>query len=203
LDVAAAMTMDMQAPRQEVSAIDLERALVARAAAGDGAAFRRLFDRHAPGVWRFLRDLLRDTAAADEGTQETFVRAHARLDTLRTGDKLAPWLFGIARNVSWEQLRARKRYVGVDDERDEDRPSPEPTPETLLLMREADQQLGAALASLGEERRAALLLRLDHGLGYEEIAGVMGWTLPKVKNEIHRARLALRSQLGEYLGDAA
>ncbi|HYH98469.1 sigma factor-like helix-turn-helix DNA-binding protein, partial [Hyalangium sp.] len=51
-----------------------------------------------------------------------------------------------------------------------------------------------------EERRSALLLRIDHGLPYEEIAQVMGWSLPKVKNEIHRARLQLRERLAAHVG---
>ena len=71
-----------------------------RARAGDAEAFRVIFDREAPGVRRFLGDLLRDDAAADEGTQETFVRAHHRLGTLEQAGKLQGWLFGIARMVS-------------------------------------------------------------------------------------------------------
>ena len=50
--------------------------------------------------------------------------------------------------------------------------------------------------------RAALVLRIDHGLAYEEIASLMGWSLQKVKNEIHRARLQLRASLAGYLEGA-
>jgi RNA polymerase sigma-70 factor (ECF subfamily) len=60
-----------------------------------------------------------------------------------------------------------------------------------------------ALADLSTERRAALLMRIDHDLGYGEIAEAMGWTLQKVKNEIHRARLQLRVRLATYLEGAA
>ena len=64
---------------------------------------------------------------------------------------------------------------------------------------EADRVLATALQSLSEDRRAALLLRIDHDLGYGDIATAMGWPLQKVKNEIHRARLQLREQLLPYL----
>ena len=163
--------------------------------------FRAVYDEHARAVRRFLGDLLRDDAAADEATQETFVRAHARLGTLREGDKVLPWLFGIARNVFYEELRARRRHLRSvgDDERAEEIDRA-PSPEGVLLGAEADAQLGAALAELGEERRAALVLRIDHGLDYDEIAAVMGWPLSKVKNEIHRARLVLRARLAKYVG---
>lgn len=165
--------------------------------------FRAVYDAHARPVRRFLGDLLRDDAAADEATQETFVRAHARLATLREGDKVLPWLFGIARNVFYEELRARRRHLRALDENDSpEEPDRAPSPEGMLLGAEADAQLAAALGELGEERRAALVLRIDHGLDYDEIAELMGWPLSKVKNEIHRARLVLRTRLSKYVGGA-
>lgn len=177
--------------------------LVARAQAGDAAAFRALFLAHAPAVRRFLHELLRDAAAADEATQETFVRAHGRLGALRDEDRLGSWLLGIARHVYLESRRHRGIHVDVDDEEHASRVEavlPTPTPEDLLLDRELEGQLATALGLLREERRSALLLRIDHGLPYEEIASVMGWSLQKVKNEIHRARLQLREQLAAHVG---
>ena len=176
---------------------------MSRARAGDAEAFRVIFDRESPGVRRFLGDLLRDDAAADEGTQETFVRAHHRLSTLEEPGKLQGWLFGIARMVFFEQLRRKRRSGPAVDPLDE---SPQidraPSPEALLLSAESDRVLDGALAQLTEDRRAALLMRIDHGLGYAEIASAMGWSLQKVKNEIHRARLQLRASLAGYLEGA-
>ena len=188
----------MPQPRDRTS----EEELLSRAQAGDAEAFRVIFDREAPGVRRFLGDLLRDDAAADEGTQETFVRAHQRLGTLQQAVKLQSWLFGIARMVFFENLRRKRREPPVPHEEpiQIDRA---PGPEAALLAGEADRVLDTALAALSEERRAALVLRLDHGLGYPEIAETMGWTLQKVKNEIHRARLQLRERLAAYLEGAA
>jgi len=182
---------------------DRERTLLRRARTGDPAAFRWLFERHASGVWRFLRDSMRDEAAADEATQETFVRAHARLGTLRDDDRLGAWLLGIARRVYLESLRQRGVHVDVEDDAHASHVEavlPTPTPEDLLLDREMEGLLAGALRTLREDRRAALLLRIDHGLPYEEIASVMGWSLQKVKNEIHRARLQLREQLAAHIG---
>jgi RNA polymerase sigma-70 factor (ECF subfamily) len=178
--------------------------LLSRARAGDPEAFRVIFDRESPGVRRFLGDLLRDDAAADEGTQETFVRAHTRLGTLEQASKLQGWLFGIARMVFLEQIR-RKRREAPSPEPEEDRLQADrgATPEAVLLSAESDRMLDGALAHLSDERRSALLMRIDHGLGYGEIASAMGWSLQKVKNEIHRARLQLRSRLAGYLEGGA
>jgi len=180
--------------------VSLERRLVERARAGDDQAFRAIFDRHAPSVRRFLYDLLRDRDAADEATQETFVRAHGRLAALRDQDKLVAWLFGIARHVFHEARRARRPPPLRPDAPGPEAVDQAPTPESALIGREADEVLGRAIARLSEERRAALLLRIDHGLEYDQIRGVMGWSLAKVKNEIHRARLELRASLAHYLG---
>jgi len=183
------------APRDEGLAVQ-------RARDGDAEAFRLIFELHAPAVRRFLGDLLRDRPAADEATQETFVRAHARLKSLREDEKLGAWLFGIARMVSLESHRARRFEVVPED--GESAPAGGPIdPERLLLSAEAHQAYQRALEVLAADRRAALLLRVDHGLGYDEVAGVMGWTLPKVKNEIHRARLQLREALSGYLPEAS
>jgi len=176
-----------------------ERQLLDRARRGEPEAFRVIFDRHAPSVRRFLGDLLRDDAAADEATQETFVRAHARMRTLRDDERLGGWLFGIARMVSLEQLRRWRRdpaQLADDEPREPDRA---PSPEAVLLSGEADRLLDGALQVLSSERRAVLLMRIDHGLPYDEIAEAMGWNLQKVKNEIHRARLLLRERLAGYV----
>ncbi|WP_395834955.1 RNA polymerase sigma factor [Archangium violaceum] len=183
---------------------DAERRLLARARKGDPVAFRTLFEQHAPAVWRFLRDLFRDEAAADEGTQETFVRAHGRLGALRDDARLASWLLGIARHIYLESRRTRGTHLDIASEESEpllESALPSPTPEDLLLDREMEGLLAEALGELREERRSALLLRIDHGLAYEDIAQVMGWSLPKVKNEIHRARLQLRERLAGHVGN--
>jgi RNA polymerase sigma factor (sigma-70 family) len=176
--------------------------LLTRARAGDAEAFRVIFHRQAPGVRRFLGDLLRDDSAADEGTQETFVRAHHRLSTLEQPGALTGWLLGIARMVFFEHLR-KKRRDGPPQPSDGDGQPVQidraPSPEAALLAGEADRMLDGALQTLSEERRTALLMRLDHDLGYGEIASAMGWPLQKVKNEIHRARLQLRERLLPYL----
>ena len=173
--------------------------LLARARAQDGSAFRGLFLRHAPAVRRLLGVLFRDPAEADEATQETFVRAHAALGSLRDPERLRGWLLGIARIV-WLDACARQR-------REERFPAlllvgertTAPSPEGRALDAEADSVLAAALARLPPARRAAVVLRLDQGLGYAEIAQALDWPLHKVKNEIHRARLAIRDQLLAYL----
>lgn len=176
-------------------------ALVVRAQAGESAAFQALFERHVVSVRRFLRDLLRDADAADDATQESFTRAHAQLEKLRDfGFK--PWVLGIARNVAFEarRIRVHDSLDGDDDEGVPDAVIPSPDPEAALLNVELEKHFTEALGTLSPKRRAALLMRLDHGLSYEDIAAAFDWSIPTVKNEIHRARLKLRSALLPHVG---
>src|SRR3954452_25574883 len=82
-----------------------EEALVDRAQQGESEAFKALFERHVAAVRRFLKDVLRDGAAADEGTQETSVRAHQLLPRLEQRSRVKAGLRGIARNVAFEHRR--------------------------------------------------------------------------------------------------
>ncbi len=182
--------------------------LVARTLSGDEHAFREIFELHGDSVRRFLQDMLRSSEAADEATQETFFRAHAGFASLREPGKLVGWLLGIARLVGLERLRAQKRErlhdsLDADQESLHSLASSSPSPETQLLTAEADRMLASALEQLDEERRQAMLLRVDHRLGYEQIGDIMDWPVSKVKNEIHRARLQLRRELASYSGDTS
>ncbi|GAC1344551.1 MAG: RNA polymerase sigma factor RpoE [Myxococcales bacterium] len=174
--------------------------LCRRASLGDGEAFHVIFQRHGAAVHRFLASALRDGAEADEAVQETFVRAHARLKALNDPARLRPWLLGIARIVALDAHTFRRRDAAREEQRartgvvDLD-----PTPEAQALDAEAERVLADEIGALAPQRRAALVLRVDHGLGYPEIAEAMGWPLQKVKNEIHRARLQIRGRVLRYL----
>jgi RNA polymerase sigma-70 factor (ECF subfamily) len=176
----------------------------ALAVACDHATLVAMYGELAPRVHRFLRDLLGDPTLASDATQETFVRAFRRVDGLPRTTRLVPWVFGVARFVALELRKARGRGrrviddgVAADDRAMDTRTR---TPEDTLLDREAVAVVERALGRLPEERRAALLLRCDHGLAYDEIAPLMGWSLSKVKVEIFRAREVLRATLEEYRG---
>lgn len=182
-----------------------DETLVQRAQKGDAVAFRALFERHVVSVRRFLSDLLRNQDKADDATQETFARAHAQLLKLTAEIRFKPWVLGIARNVAFEALRVKAHGAFEEDVSGvPDAVIPSPNPEQVLLDAELHAHFTAALEALSPERRAALLMRVDHGLTYEEIAQTLGWTLQTVKNEIHRARLKLRaSMLPHLIGESS
>ncbi len=188
---------------QPATAIATAKSTTARDRVSD-AAFAELYALHGARIHRFLGDLLGDRALAADATQETFVRAFRQRDTFDEGRSIAPWLFGIARNVSLEMRRARHRARRVICSGNEDGEAPEArapgcrSPENELLGREALRVVKAAVERLSDDRRAMLLLRLDHALSYDEIAALMGFSVAKVKVEIFRAREVLRETMSDY-----
>lgn len=171
----------------------------------DRAALAALYPEIAPSVQRFIGDLLFDRGLAADATQETFVRAFRRVADVPRGTHLAAWVFGIARNVALEARKAfgRARRVMVEDAGAACAVVADVrarSPEAQLLDREALVVVARALERLSEDRRAALLLRMDHGLSYDAIAVAMGWSLAKAKVEVFRAREVLRATLEEYRG---
>lgn len=153
---------------------------------------------HAATVRRFLHSRV-DRAHLDDATQETFLRALSRRDTLKEEEKLVPWLLGIARLVSCEHARARRRILERIDARDVELEDEAANPEAAVLGREAEAAVAVALGTLDEPRRRALLMRVSGDVSYDQIARAMGWSVAKVKNEIHRGRRQLRALLAVSL----
>jgi RNA polymerase sigma-70 factor, ECF subfamily len=179
----------VEAPVDEVA-----RSLAARAKSGDRAALRSIYERYAPQIRRFVRDMLRDPPAADDALQDTFVRVFQHITALDEPEHLAGWIFGIARRVCLEHRRhTSRRQRNTEQAQDStDMPDSSATPEAVFFGSEAAAALDRAVDQLEPNRRAVLLLRCDHQLSYEEIATAMGFSLAKVKVELHRARLSLR-----------
>lgn len=176
-----------------------EYALAARAREGDRAAQRAVYELYAPKVRRFVADMLRSRDAAADAVQDTFVRVFQRIASLEDPGRLLGWVFGIARRVCLEQRRREIRQArsGPMDESAMTVAHGGPSPEAALALSEAAARLDRALDKLSADRRAVLLMRCDHLLSYEEIATAMGFSLAKVKIELFRARVALRTALDE------
>ena len=176
-----------------------EEAVVEGARAGDPAAFRQIFERYAASVTRFTLDLLGDRSSAEEATQETFFRAHTLLPRLRESIRLKAFLLGIARNVCFEQRRLGPTLEHDSEDEKLEAVIPAPDPLSLMMDAQMEDEFNQALSALKPQRRAALLMLMDHDLSYEEIAAAFDWSLPTVKNEIHRARLKLRRLMLPHL----
>jgi len=176
--------------------------LVARACQGDQEAFRLIFERYSRPLISFIYDQVSNRELAEELTQETFVRAYRGLHTLRTETKLSTWLFGIAKNVARESLRARvrdDRHVDLEDKLILNLSDRGPVPVKQLLNKELNEVIQNSLALLDEDKRLVFTLKVFQQCSYEEIAEITGFSIPKLKTDLHRARTEMRRRVGSYV----
>ncbi len=176
--------------------------LVARACQGDQEAFRLIFERYSRPVISFIYDQVGNREVAEELTQETFVRAYRSLHTLREETKLSTWLFGIAKNVARESLRARARidrHVDLADKLVLNLSDRGPVPVKELLNKELNSVIQNSLALLDEDKRLVFTLKVFQQCSYEEIAEITGFSIPKLKTDLHRARTEMRRRVGPYV----
>jgi len=174
--------------------------LIARARGGDQSAFGLLFERHARPVLGFLYNQVGRRDVAEELTQETFVRAFRGLSDFRDQARFSTWLFGIAKNVAREWARSIDGRRSQSDESHviaNDVAASSPVDE--LLGKELNSILESALQSLDEDRRAVFALKVFQQRSYQEIVEITGFSLAKVKIELHRARAEMRRCLNVYL----
>jgi len=177
--------------------------LVTRVCQGDSDAFRLIFERYSRPVISFIYHMVGDRGLAEELTQETFVRAYRAIHTMRAETKLSTWLFGIARNVAREALRARARagnHVDLSDKSVMDLSDDKPVPVDGVLSKELNQLIRRSLAALDEDKRLVFTLKVLHQCSYEEIAGITGFSLAKLKTDLHRARAEMRKRISSYAG---
>ena len=154
----------------------------------DVPSARSLFDRHHAVVYRFLRKLTGDASAAEDLSQEVFLRVVRGLETYEPRERELAWLFRIARRLVLDRHRSASRRPVLVEQVGEDVAGRSSQPHVRL-------DIDRALQDLGDPEREAFLLREVGGLGYDEIAAVTGGTHDAVRNRIHRARMALRAAL--------
>ena len=146
-----------------------------------------LFGQQIPRLRRYARALTGDRLAADDLVQDTLERAWSRRDLWRAGSDLRAWLFTIMHNLFVNRVRGgHLETVPLDD--DALAASTPGTQEHALCVRD----LEAGLARLPAEQRAVLLLVGLEGMGYEEVAAVLGMPTGTVMSRLARGRERLR-----------
>jgi RNA polymerase sigma-70 factor (ECF subfamily) len=169
-----------------------EQRQIVRAQAGDRPAFTALVDRYWKRLYRWLCQLTRDQHAAEDLAQETFLKAFTGLPKFRAGTNFGAWLFRIAHNNFANHYRAtlrRRESLPVD------LPARGPGPDAEAQSREALENVAQAVRSLPTDFRAALLLRVEEGLSFREIADVLDLTEETARWRVFKARQKLLSLL--------
>ena len=163
-----------------------------QAAAGDSDAVRTLVDRHGPMVLRVCRHILGDADAAQDAFQAVFLTMIRRQWRLQRPERLAAWLFGVARRTALKSKTATQRR-----RKRERRPATLTVSDPLgeLTAREMLAALDQEIERLPEPQRLPLLLCYWQGLTQDEIARRLGWSAGSVKGRLERGRKQLAARL--------
>lgn len=186
-------TMTFSTPVAGVPSLDMETALVRRAAAGDEHAFEGLYRRHVDRIHSLVRRMT-DAVQADELTQDVFVRAWQKLTTFRGESAFGTWLHRLAVNVVLSHRRRDRT------ERDWLLPTDDILPSLgqRAVHPGVAMDLEDAMARLPEGGRQVFILHDIEGWTHEEIAEQLGLVAGTSKSQLSRARAALRRMLDGY-----
>lgn len=160
---------------------------------GDEAAFRSIFERHAPRLVAFADRFFHNRALAEEAAQEAFLRVWRARGQYRPEAKFTTWLYTIATRVCLKQLRKARSRVAVAEEV-ESLPGGQDPHQAAMAKRQLER-LQVALDRLPPKTRAALWLVRLSGLSYQEAAEVLGMSLPAIKSALFRATEAARQAM--------
>jgi RNA polymerase sigma-70 factor, ECF subfamily len=178
--------------RQRPSASSEETDLIRAAQRGDRQAFAQLVERYWSRLYRWLYHLAHDRHQAEDLAQETFLKALGNLGRFEAGTNFRAWLFRIAHNLFANQVRASsRRRAPLPD----DLPDPDQGPADLACSRETLAELGRAVERLPTEWKAALLLRVEEGLSFRQIAGILDTTEETARWRVFKARRQLLGEL--------
>jgi RNA polymerase sigma-70 factor (ECF subfamily) len=182
--------------------LDEEAEWIRAAQGGDRSAFARLVERYWDRVYRWLYHLTRDRHAAEDLTQETFLRALAAVKSFRPGSNFRAWVFRIGHNNFVNQKRSERRTK-------HQLPEDAAAPGRNAAERDAENHEVLALVmravnDLPTDFRAALLLHVQEGMSYREVAEALGTTEETARWRAFKARQKLMKVLPPgVLSDAA
>jgi len=188
---------------------DSDESLMLRYRDGDVRAFELLVTRHRKPLFNFILRFVRDTAAAEDVTQETFLRLVKGADAYERQAKFTTWLYTIARNLCVDASRRGKHRKAASLDApigDEDGsaslldlvPDGGAAVDRQAQSKELRLRLQQAIESLPDEQREIFLLREVADLQFNEIASVIGCPENTVKSRMRYALEKLREALEEY-----
>ena len=172
----------------------------------DPQALAALFDHHFSRIFNLAHRLLGERTAAEDITQEVFLRVHRAAHQLDTDRDPGPWLMTITANLCRERWRSRegrqaKKTASLDakPELAVDLSNGSAAPDMEVLDRDRDRLLGEAIGNLPEAMRLVVVLHDLQGMTHEDISGIVGDEPAAVRKRYSRALLKLRELLPDGL----
>ena len=181
-----------------------EQALVAKARAGDRAAYEALVRQNADRLYAVVLRFSATESDAEEATQEAFLRAWRSIGRFRGDARFFTWLYRIGVNEAKRILDRRPgadEFVSTDDRPIDDVADPGPPVHARAEDAELRALLEQEIRRLPTKYRSALVLRDVEGLSTTEAAELLGLREAALKSRLHRGRMWLRAAVAHHVLD--
>ncbi|MBP5267761.1 MAG: sigma-70 family RNA polymerase sigma factor [Ruminococcus sp.] len=181
--------------------------IVEQAKAGNKNAFKALYEEYYDRLYFFVLKNVDSKEAAEDITQDTFLKSMEKIDSLEKPENYVSWLHSIAYNKCTDMFRSRKSdvYFDTDEEFEaamESHSLNEPimVPEDYATDKDRARQLKAMIDSLKPDMKSALILYYYNDMNLADVAKTMGIPENTVKQKLFRARKKLKSKIEEMAG---
>jgi len=168
----------------------IEQMLILRCQMGDRSAMAALIERYQRPLRYFISRLLDDAQASEDLLQETWLTVIRRIHGLKKPEAFSIWLYRIARNKVYHQLRKKKVWSELNENI---RASNENQDDIVSL--EDVAKIHRCLNKLRPEHKEVLMLRFLEQMSYQQITEVLDCHLGTVKSRVYYAKLALKKEL--------
>ena len=168
-----------------------------RAVPSREAEFGRLFEEFSAPIYNYVLRMVADADRAADITQDTFIKAYRKLDTVTDATSTRSWLYRIATNTAIDDMRRRRMVTPMGDDQPAfaNRPDHRPGPEAEVMAATLDERVQRALLRLRPNHRQCLLLSDLEDMSAQQIAEVMELSYAAVRTLLCRARGEMRRAL--------
>lgn len=164
---------------------------------GETATTGELMNLYGDEVVKYAYAITKDREAAKDVAQETFIRAHYRIDTYRGQSSLKTWLFAITRNLALNHLSSSyiRRVLSFASIRSRQTAM---SAEAAYIGKQSADEIWRMVMALPDKLREPLVLDLQHELSVQEISDLLRIPVGTVKSRLHRARHKIEAGLKRW-----
>jgi len=176
-----------------------DSAIIEKVLGGDTASFEMLILKYQSKLFATSMNVVKNRELAEDITQEAYLKAFQKLDTLKDREQFFPWIKRIALNIALNHFEKEKRVMDVENDDEEgsffDKITSGESAEDLTLKEELHKYVRSFVEALPDKLRVVILLREVEDMSYEEISEMMNIPLGTVRSRLFNARQIIKDRL--------
>jgi len=176
-----------------------DSSIIEKVLAGDAQTFEMLILKYQSKLFATILNVVKDRELAEDITQEAYMKAFQKLDTLKDHNQFYAWLKRIALNLALNHFERSKRIMDVENEEDEtsffERIPDGESPEELVVKDELKRYVRHFVEALPDKLRVVIIFREIEDMSYEEISEIMNIPIGTVRSRLFNARQMIKDRL--------